>query len=508
VSDLPNPIIPGFSPDPSVVRVGDAFYIVTSTFEYLPGLPVYRSTDLVTWDLIGNVAIREEQLGIAEAPSGLGVWAPTIRHHDGLFHVIVAIAAGDRGCVVFTAEDPAGPWSDGITIVGVGGIDPDLAWDEDGTAYVTYSGLILTGAEMGKHLGVQQVRVDLAAGTVLEEPRSLWSGTGLQFPEAPHVYRRGDDWYLMIAEGGTERGHGVSIARGPSITGPFTGAPTNPVLSARSTGRLVQSTGHADLTTAPDGTDVLVLLGLRVLGGTRAFSPLGREPFITPVVWDDEGWPHPEPIEAAPGPGVDEVWAFDGPHALADPGWLAVRRAPEEIGSLTETPGRLTLHGDPAGFRGTHPVFVGRRQRHIVSVASTVVDASAGAGGLGFRMDETCFVALEARGNTMGTTVTATAAIPSIVQTWTADLPAGPVELRIDTRRPGAGFSPDAMGGDRIRLIAAAGGTEVELTELDGRYWTAETAASFTGRVVGPFATDGVVAFEVFRYRGDDRVQS
>ncbi len=120
-----------------------------------------------------------------------------------------------RGCVVFTAADPAGPWSDGTTIEGIDGIDPDLAWDDDGTAYVTFSGLYTSGERAGQHLGIQQVRVDLTAGKALEEPRSLWSGTGLKFPEAPHLYRRGGYWYLMIAEGGTERGHSVSVARGP-----------------------------------------------------------------------------------------------------------------------------------------------------------------------------------------------------------------------------------------------------------------------------------------------------
>ena len=177
-----------------------------------------------------------------------------------------------RGCVVFTATDPAGPWSDGTTIDGVGGIDPDLAWDDDGNAYVTFSGLVTFGEDLGKHLGIQQVRVDLDAGKALEEPRSLWSGTGLKFPEAPHVYRRGDYWYLMIAEGGTERGHGVSVARGPSTEGPFEGHPANPVLSARSTSRPIQNTGHADLVETPDGGSALVMLGVRPLGGDRSRS--------------------------------------------------------------------------------------------------------------------------------------------------------------------------------------------------------------------------------------------
>ena len=127
-----NPMVPGFNPDPSVVRVDGAYYLVTSSFEYLPGLPVYRSADLVDWEHIGNVATREPQIGVADVPAGLGVWAPTIRHRDGKFHVIVTVNGG-RGCVLFTAVDPAGPWSEGLPL-GIDGIDPDLAWDDDGAA--------------------------------------------------------------------------------------------------------------------------------------------------------------------------------------------------------------------------------------------------------------------------------------------------------------------------------------------------------------------------------------
>ena len=302
---FPNPLIPGFNPDPSVVLADGVYYPVTSTFEYLPGIPVYRSTDLVTWTHIGNVATRPEQPAVDEVATGGGVWAPTIRHRDGVFYVIVTIAMTPRGCVVFTATDPAGQWSDGVTIDGVGGIDPDLAWDEDGTAYVTFSGLHISGEQVGQHLGIQQVRVDLAAGKALEAPRSLWSGTGLKFPEAPHLYHRGDSWYLVIAEGGTERGHGVSVARGPSPEGPFEGHPANPVLSARSTSRPIQNTGHADLVATPDGGTALVLLGVRPLGLAQSFSPLGRETFITPVSWAG-GWPQTEPVPLAPRDAVDE----------------------------------------------------------------------------------------------------------------------------------------------------------------------------------------------------------
>ncbi len=497
----PNPLIPGFNPDPSIVLVDGVYYLVTSTFEYLPGIPVYRSSDLVTWRHIGNVATRPEQVGIDDVRTGGGVWAPTIRHRDGVFYVIVTVAMSPRGCVVFTATDPAGPWSDGTTIEGVGGIDPDLAWDDD-TAYVTFSGLYTSGPEMGahgamEHRGIQQVRVDLEAGKALEEPRSLWSGTGLKFPEAPHLYRRGDHWYLMIAEGGTERGHGVSIARGPSPEGPFEPHPANPVLSARSTSRPIQNTGHADLVETPDGGSALVLLGMRPLGMTQSFSPLGRETFITPVSWVD-GWPRPEPVLTAPRDGVEEeVFDFTDPSALADPGWLAVRTTPASVASVAD--GRLVITGR-VGLEDSHPQFVGRRQRHLTATVSSTVDASSGAGGLAVRYDEDHWFCLEAR----GAAVTARARIAGLAQDWHATAPPGEVELRIEMAPAAPGFTPEAMGGDRVRLLA--GGTLLaELAELDGRYWTAETCASFTGRVIGLFASEGTVRFAGFRYRGSER---
>ncbi|BCY11700.1 glycoside hydrolase family 43 protein [Actinoplanes sp. L3-i22] len=499
---LPSPLIPGFNPDPSVVLVDGYYYVVTSSFEYLPGLPVYRSRDLVTWEQIGNVATRPEQLGIEHAASGLGVWAPTLRHHDGRFHLIVIITGSPRGCVVFTAEDPAGPWDDGVTLDGIEGIDPDLAWDDDGTAYVTYAGFVVTGPDAGTHHGIQQVRVDLAAGKALEAPRSLWSGTGRQFPEAPHVFRRGGHWYLMIAEGGTERGHAVSIARGPAITGPFEGAPANPILTAAGFGGPIQCVGHADLVAGPDGDDVLILLGVRTLGRTAAFSPLGRETFGTTVTWHD-GWPRASPPAAEARPGVvEESFDFADPEVLDDPGWLAIARTPHEVGSLTEAPGRLTLRGVAGGLRAFRPAFIGRRQRHLISTFVATVDASRGAGGLACRYDEHIHVAIEVRGGT----VTATAKLADLEQSWTAPVPAASVpadgvELRIETRLPEPGLSPANDGADRIVLIAGG----VRLAELDGRYWSSETAASFTGRVTGIFATEGTVTFGRLGYHGQER---
>ncbi|WP_448628338.1 family 43 glycosylhydrolase [Geodermatophilus sp. URMC 64] len=484
-----NPLIPGFNPDPSIVAVDGAYYLVTSTFEYLPALPVYRSTDLETWEHIGNVATRAEQVDLEHVPTPGGVWAPTIRYRDGVFFVIVTVFLGGRGCVVFTATDPAGPWSEGTPIPAVDGIDPDLAWDDDGTAYVTYA----------EHPhAIRQVKVDLATGEALEEPRALWAGSGLYSPEGPHLYRRGQHWYLLVAEGGTDRGHAVTVARGPSLQGPWESCPANPLLTAAGTGSPIQNTGHADLVDTPGGGTAMVHLGVRPVGLAQAYSPLGRETFLTSVEWVD-GWPQARLPEPAPGRGTEESFDLADPAALDDPGWLAVRRTPGEVGKPTA--GGLAITADSTGLDGPRPSFVGRRQRHLRATVATTVDASAGTGGLASRYGEDHWFAIEAAPDG---TVTARARLAGLDRTWVAVLPAGDVELRLEMTPPPSDFSAGAVGGDRIRLVASSGGQDVVLTELDGRYWTFEVAKSFTGRVVGLYATEGTVTFADFRYRGSD----
>ncbi|MFG2961324.1 family 43 glycosylhydrolase [Streptomyces sp. NPDC048291] len=501
--DLPNPLIPGFNPDPTCILVDGTYYTVTSSFEYLPALPVYRSTDFAHWEHIGNVAPREEQVGLARTASTAGVFAPTLRYHEGLYHLIVTVTDSPRGCVLFTASDPAGPWSDGVTIEGINGIDPDLAWDEHGTAYVTFSGLHLVGTQVVANRGILQARVDLVAGKILEEPRELWSGTGLVSPEAPHLYHRDGQWYLMIAEGGTGYGHSVSIARGPSIEGPFEGAPHNPVLSASGTDRRVQCTGHADLVRGPHGKDLLILLGTRMVGRTAA---LCRETYVTAVEWAD-GWPHAAPVPYSPrSEPVDEYFEFTDPAALADPGWLAVGRTPQTVVSAGGRPGYLTLRADSGGIDTFRPDFVGRRQRHLTSVVETRVAPADGRGGLGIRLDEdfTISVLAERAPSGSGIRVTGRASMPTLSHSWSAEAAGDEVVLRIATHAPTAGRLPWAPTGDLVRLSLVDGdGVETQLAEFDGRVWSFETAASFTGRVTGMFAEEGTVHFADFRYHGE-----
>jgi xylan 1,4-beta-xylosidase len=494
---LASPLIPGFNPDPSITRVGDHYYLVTSTFEFLPGLPVYRSADLVEWTLIGHVVTRVGQLQMEDVFTGGGAWAPTIRHRDGVFHVVVTDAGG-RGMLHFTATDAAGPWSDGSP-VGLSGIDPDIAWDDDGTCIITYSGLVVDGEERGRHLGIMQARVDLATGVAMEEPQSIWSGVGLMFPEAPHLYRHDGQWYLLIAEGGTERGHAVSVARSDSPYGPWESCPDNPVLSARSTARPIQNTGHGDLIEAPDGSWHLVLLGMRVLGLTRSFSPLGRETFATPVTWRD-GWPMPEPVEliGEARPVFDDTFAS----AELGPEWVAVRRTPASVATVVSGPGAgVRLIGEGRHLNHPSPTLIGRRQRRLDARITVVVEQCTAVGGLTIRYDENQHYDLEITPDA----VIARAALATITDERRVPRPTGRLTLQLQMLVPKGDYA-GAMSCDMIRLSVAGdtgadAGVDHEIAVFDGRYVSAETACSFTGRVIGLYCIDGEML--VSRYTED-----
>ena len=493
----PNPLLSGFYPDPSVVKVGSDYYLANSTFEYLPGIPVFHSTDLVNWEHVGHVVERPGQLASTDVPTNGGAWAPTIRHREGTFYVVVTDAMG-RGLLIFTAERPEGPWSDGTVVEGVHGIDPDLAWGEDGTAYITYSGLDTTSEKRmtGTHGGILQVTVDLATGRPLSAPRSLWSGTGLKFPEAPHLYRHDGYWYLMIAEGGTERGHGISVARGSAPGGPFESGPGNPVVSARSTSRPIQNTGHGDLVQAPDGSWAVIMLGVRPGGGTQAFSVLGRETFATTARFED-GWLRIDPVVLAPAE-QEASFADDFVGSSLPPDWIAIRRYPGELADLS-TSGRLRLTGDGSTLDDLRPVFVGYRQRHRTCEVSVTVEPGNGLGGLAVRFDEWHHYEIEVGGGT----VTARAVVAGIRQEWICPAPADVVTLHLRCVPPEGSDLSNMLTCDIVVLGVSTGGGELtEVARVDGRYLSQETAASFTGRVLGLYTVDGEVSFSAFRYHG------
>lgn len=477
----PVPLLAGFHPDPSIVRTDAGYFVVTSSFEYLPGLPVYRSDDLEDWALIGHVATRPEQLGIEHVGTGAGVYAPTIRFHDGRYYVVVT-AVGGRGNLVFSAEDPAGPWSDGV-VIDLAGIDPDLAWDDDGTCYLTYSGFDVTFDGLD-HGGIRQVRVDLGTGQVLEEPRSLWSGTGGMFPEAPHLYRVGEWWYLLMAEGGTERGHAISVARSVSPLGPFEPFVDNPVLTARGTSRPVQCTGHGDLVQLDEGRWGMVLLGTWTQGLAYRFAPLGRETYFTAVTWE-HGWPVVAPVEATTRSALPAfVDTFDGD--CLDDGWIAIRRTPCDAVRLGG--GGLVLEGEGRSMDDKAPTFIGRRvTRHHARLSAVVVGDDA-VGGISLRYDERIHYDLERQ---PAGRVVARAVLHPMRHEDVVDVGEGTVELAFELRRS----HPRSPSCDLIDFVVVRDGVRHVVATHDGRYLSAESACSFTGRVVGVYAETGALQF-------------
>jgi xylan 1,4-beta-xylosidase len=492
-----NPVIPGFFPDPSVCRTDDGFVLATSSFAYFPGVPIFRSDDLVDWRQVGHALDRPSQLDLSNTAGwpGLGVYAPTVRFHDGRLWLIVTVTTAsftDAFHTFFVTADRAeGPWSEPV-VLDIPHIDPDLAWDEQGRCYVHTAGIL-------------RFQIDDSSGEVLDGPRATWEGTGLQHPEAPHLFRRGSWWYLLIAEGGTERGHAVSIARAPAPIGPWEPCPANPILSHRSTSLPIQNTGHADLVEAEDGSWWMVLLGVRPRGATPGFHVLGRETFLVPVDWVED-WPVPGDLEAEMPdrpPGLRQNRSFDL-HDDFDAGslgpeWVTVRRPLDDEVSHSDRPGWLTLHGCAHDLSSPTPTLVATRQREHLCTARTVVELD-GADEAGL-----CVLIDERHHYEVGVTPESIIVrarigdLDSIVASRA--LPPAPIVLRIEIHDDHAGaFGP---GPDRVGfgIESSDGGFDV-LADLDGRYLSTEVASGFSGRVIGLYAIGGTARFDHFDLHG------
>ncbi len=374
-----NPVLPGFFPDPSICKAGDNFYLVNSSFGYFPGVPIFQSKNLVNWTQIGYVLDREEQLPLANAQTTLGIFAPTIRYHEGLFYMITTNIT-DKGNFYVTAKDPTGPWSNPIWIE-TPGIDPSLFFDDSGKVYVTSAqnwGPIQNGILMSE--------IDIKSGKLLTKPITIWKGTGNKNPEGPHIYKKDEFYYLMIAEGGTEYGHGVTIARSKNIWGPFESNPANPILShanAKGVENPIQGVGHGDLVQAKDGSWFMVSLGFRPLNNHQF---LGRETFLAPVVWNKGEWPVvngngtvslnmkvdklPAEVTAI---NYNQIEDFNTDKLGFD--WNYLNNPIKENYSLAERKGHLRLYGSEKSLSQNQGVtFVGRRQNLFDFTATTTLD--------------------------------------------------------------------------------------------------------------------------------------
>lgn len=401
-----NPILTGFYPDPSICRVGDDYYLINSTFAYFPGIPIFHSRDLVNWEQIGHVIDRPEQLPYDKLGVSRGIFAPAIAHHDGTFYVLCTmIDAG--GNFVMTAKDPAGPWSD-PTWLHFEGIDPSLFFDDDGRAWV-----VNNGAPEGKplysgHRAIWIQEFDPKSLRMIG-PRKLLINGGVDLSqkpvwiEGPHIEKRDGWYYLCCAEGGTSVNHTQVIFRSRQVDGPYVPWENNPILSQRGLAANVPfpvtSTGHANLVVGPDDQWWAVFLAVRPY--EQRFSPMGRETFLLPVTWTDDGWPvilekgKRVPLVAkAPGGAHlrpsdrplngNFTWRDDFTANALSPFWIMLRAPHETWWKLDSRHGQLALapRADQLSGRG-NPSFLGRRVQHARFTASTSVEPPATAGASG-----------------------------------------------------------------------------------------------------------------------------
>lgn len=475
-----NPIIAGFYPDPSVCRVGADYYLVTSSFEYYPGVPLFHSRDLVHWEQLGHCLSRASQLSLTGARSSGGIWAPTIRHEGGRFYMCTTNVTGKGNFLVHT-EDPRGAWSEPLWI-DQPGIDPSLFFNEGKVYFST--------ALDGKLL---QSELDPLTGKILSETQCIWSGTGAQYPEGPHLYRRGAFFYLVIAEGGTEYGHMVSVARSETPHGPFQPSPHNPALSHRSYFSPIQATGHADLIETPDGHWWAVFLGIRPNGHPPCHH-LGRETFLAPVTWTSDGWPvignggrvsleaEAPSLTASPVARVPAKDDFEGPELGLV--WNFIRTPSAETWSLSERASHLRLSCAKVSLDDSgSPAFVGRRQCDFDFEAATLLEfsptQSGEEAGICVRMNERHHYELF---------VTRLADHCSVVfRRRIGDV----VDVRSIAMMDGSTTHLWVKGNkDSYKFgISDADGHALEVGSGETRYLSSEVATGYTGVYVGMFAT-------------------
>ncbi|WP_298825926.1 glycoside hydrolase family 43 protein [uncultured Planococcus sp.] len=393
---IQNPILPGFNPDPSICRIGEDYYISVSTFEWFPGVGIYHSKDLKNWRLVSRPLNRLSQLNMSGNSNSGGVWAPALSYSDGQFWLIftdVKVTEGQwKDChnYLVTCETIDGEWSE-PSYLNSSGFDPSLFHDESGKKYFVN---MYWDHRVGHHpfYGIVLQEFDPAARKLIGDSKIIFKGTDIKLTEAPHLYKIGEYYYLLTAEGGTKYDHQATIARSRQIDGPYEVHPENPLITSWPYPRIpLQKAGHASMVQTHTDEWFLVHLTGRPLPqedqallDPRGFCPLGRETAIQRLEWKDD-WPYVvggnQPSSKIEGPAIEEVqWPADFPEkddfdSVELNSHFQTLRIPlgEEIVSLTDSPGHLRLYGRESLTSKFTQAFVARRWQHFNFIAETKV---------------------------------------------------------------------------------------------------------------------------------------
>jgi alpha-N-arabinofuranosidase len=497
-----NPILSGYYPDPSVTRVGDDYYLVLSSFAHFPGLPIFRSKDLVNWTQIGNAIDRSEQLDFTGKRTSQAVFAPDISYHDGTFY-IVNTCVECRGNFVITAKDPAGPWSN-PTWLPFEGIDPSIYWEGD-RAYIVNNRAPAEPPRYDGHRALWIQEFDWRTGKMVGESTQLVNG-GVDISkkpvwiEGPHIFKKDGWYYLTAAEGGTSVNHSQVVLRSKNLRGPFVPFAGNPILTQRDLDPArpnpITSAGHAKLVQTQAGEWFATFLAVRPYDGD--YYNIGRETFLLPVTWRD-GWPiilpkgqaipfastKPKLPPQAPGPvpttgDFSYVDEFNGNKLAMQ--WVGVR-TPKQPFYRLEGGDLILERGTPIGDLSGVPAFVGRRQQHHVATASTTVRFIPGADG-----ERAGLAAMQSDQNYLFFGLTQLQGKP-VVALYTADKG----QERLVASAPIAAkdvvtLTIRANGGKMAFDYETAGGKKTLATDLDARFLSTKVATGFVGTLIGPYA--------------------
>lgn len=350
-----NPIIPGWASDPSICRVGEDYWLVTSTFGYFPAVPLYHSRDLIHWELVRNIIDRKSQLpncfdtGARSLDRG-GIYAPTIRYNEQnkTYYMITTDVTGMNsaskgGHFYVTAKNPRGEWSDAVRLPDIDGIDPSFFFDTDGKAYIVYKEDVEGQPKWSNHRAIRIIRFDTETGNTIGESMPFKEeGVGpeerLGRNEGPHIYKVGKAYIMVCAEGGTGIHHSAVCYKADNVMGPYRRWARNPMLTQRylkpERPYAVTCAGHADLVETPEGKWYAVFLGMRsqvapLFGTGKESADLGRETFLMPVQWSEDGFPYIiQEKDTIPNHSRPLSWQDDFSGKMPRPEWLSAPGIP------------------------------------------------------------------------------------------------------------------------------------------------------------------------------------
>ncbi|WP_125767594.1 glycoside hydrolase family 43 protein [Lapidilactobacillus wuchangensis] len=480
-----NPVVPGFFPDPSVCRVEDTYYLVCSSFNYFPGVPLFESKDLVNWSPIGHVLTRKSQLDLTDSPTNGGIYAPTIRYHQGRFYMVTTNVDHGGNFYVWT-DNIYGEWSDPIW-VDQDGIDPSFYFEGD-TAYFMSNGT----DDEGKS-GICQCTLDIKTGKKLTPTKCIWQGAGGRYLEGPHLYKVADKYLLVASEGGTEYGHMLVCAKSDQIYGPYENDPDNPILTNRNLGGYqIQGCGHADLVSDLKGNWWFIHLAFRQLDRWQQQHVTGREVYLVPVTFID-GWPKvghdgttraqfetdriASDVSQSPVPNLTLANSQIGNQ------WLFLQNPDLANYDLSQLPEQVGLQGTTVTMDAAKdsPTFLGTQQRGIAFTLKTKVQLTAGEAGITAYMTDEQHYDLAVRKTATGFELFRRIRLGEARQEdHLISLPSDTDQLEVTLILTG---SPD-----QYSFTAATQGQTYQLGTATTKYLSSEVAGNFTGVMLGIYA--------------------